>query len=438
MAYNNINTIASAAKRIGNTITDRGAVGVVNDVANAEVQGAKDANSSIKGLAQGINSNVVQPYINNVQQGAKNLNTGIKNLAGNIAYGSNQRTQGANGNTGDLGNPNGVGDTYTPPSTTQPITPIDPSLQGASRSLGIPPANTYVAPIRPATISAPTLLGAVNPIQVANTIPSPQNVGLGEDRADSSQGPSNISQDETGLHFNTSTGQGSIKFGNKTLSPDTVNQLGRDIAYNSLQSTKDKFANEAAIVAQRHADYDAFKQNRDYLDNASSANPNQTLLHAQQTMATLGNHKDIANINATSDYNTSAIRQRMSAASDDSRQSIANENNNRQDIREAAKLGQGADLATSKLISTQGFNDLPLVARAGALRLNNNGTLGLNQFKALHTQDELDNALSSKDNIKAFLKQHSYPSSDQEQILSDYNSGYGTSRPGLGQTEDNQ
>ena len=247
---------------------------------------------------------------NSVVSGVKSLGQ-FANQSPNSSMNRTQLIQGGEGGAGaSTGDASGTGSQggYTPPSTT-----IAPEVQGAGQKLGVPQSNTYVAPVSPTTAQPNSLIQTPNLSPVPNAAQSitPTQIGNpfhGYTPVDTTS----VLQNKNGLGISTPNGgQGTISFGNKTLSPEVSAQLGRDINYNSLQSTKDGFAKEAQIVAQRHADYDAFKQGqigRDYLSNATSSNPNQPLLNAQQHLITAGMHTDVAKINQAGESNAAEIR----------------------------------------------------------------------------------------------------------------------------------
>lgn len=162
-------------------------------------QGAKDTYNTLATQS----TNFGKQYI----EGGKNVLFGI---------GSDpQRTQGGQVNGGGVGNTNNSGNTGVVGSvTTQQVSP-----QNLSVSLG------------------------------STKIPEPIRT---------------VTQSNSSLNINNRLGgTGSISFQDgRTLSPEKINTLEKDINYNSLQSTKDKFAKEAEIVAQRRSDAEDFMRFR--------------------------------------------------------------------------------------------------------------------------------------------------------------------------------
>jgi hypothetical protein len=298
----------------------------------------------------------------------------VANTSGKILFGTDQQeTQGGSGGLGaSTGDASGVG--------VNKVTPAFASINPSAPSTQIAPAPLQT--------------------QLGNTI-APQSIN------------NPLSQSGSTLNINTpSGGQGSISFQDgRTLSDTQKTRLANTINYNSLQSTKDNFAREAEIVANRRAEGEGAMQDFAFKQGIKDLLPS--------TQALVTSKRDLKKADLVNEFAASQAKAlQAETAGRLGRDKLAMDAIKIQDQQDfdRQKLGQQSQGELVKLLSSPEGQSLGLKDKLAASR-KMTGKVDINTFKMVHDQDFINNALQSEDSLIQSLAQQGYPQEDALSVL---------------------
>lgn len=350
-------TAGTVAQKTGNAVL--GGIAGLGNLISADSSGMKVStpNYSADSLNQGI-KNTASNFVQGVSDSANKLGSSVTNLI--------QRSQGGQGSVGaTLGDSSGVAANTNKPAPTATLN------------------------IRP--------LGNVGTV---NTPSISSNLGKGIDTKPLTPA---LTENNGTYSINRPSGEvrGTISFQDgRKLSPDNQTRLAKDIEYNSLQSTKDNFAREAQLVAQRRNDFDNFVSMR-------ALTPTARALENLKT-------NDLNNANATK-----LLQEQERGRIALGKQALESEQNSAKNALEKSKLGFQQNEAFSKLLASPDGQMLPLKDKL-ALSRQLKGSVDINTFKMVHDQDFLNNALQDEDSLMQALQSEGYPKEDIYNILNTY------------------
>lgn len=257
-----------------------------------------------------------------------------------------------------------------------------------------------------ANVQTSPKFGTINPVESATQV-SPVSV---TPQLGSTVNPNlirTVTQSGSTLNVdNKMGGTGSISFQDgRTLSPDKLGRLEKDINYNALQSTKDKFAQEAAIVAQRRQDATEFMRFRSLPPQARA----------------------LAQANFDSDRGKIAAQAAQAeATSKIGQQRLATDIIKQQETQDfnRQKLGQENQVNLAKLLTSPEGQALELKDKLAASR-KITGKVDINTFKMSHDPSFVSKSLQSEDSLRQSLLDQGYPQEDALNILDSWRQSEG-------------